>query len=675
MKSFRAIVSEVAQPRGPEEKKFKDMHSYETKSHPVAPDAVFTGAIGADDLPKVKAKRKADQEGDVNYDKQFKESYGSTMVCKDCGDEFGKPTPGNGCTNDCNDKNENCWMPKEQYLAAQTTKEEAEINELDKKTLGSYIKKAHDNHELQRQLGQFHRDNAMAAGRGKEAEREADLMHKHKKKAVNRSMGINTAANKLTKEELELEVNEDLTMVSRQPHPKGGHIVTLIDKNGKKVVRHLNNGKVKDIKNVKDMKSEETQLDELSPETKKSYSKKADASIAKAVDTMKGRASRGWAVDKDSNYKTIQKRMQGKALLTRDRVNNQNEETQLDELDKKTLGSYIKKAGPDAVKQTAQAKRHADAGDMSDKDADMYKNYAKSQRAMDKAKNRQKGISKAVDKLTKEATADPDTVRMMKDNPHMIGQKGPGGLKSLDKNAQKKVKQALGKDAMKKESVEPDLDEALDKWAGADKRKSYYTSIKHAYKPKHTNSGNDSYDPKKVETQAHLQHAQNFHDKETDKGYDRYHTTHKTVPHHEAQVGHLHKAMKANAKGDAAGLKKHMTAYHHGNENHKINKTATYTHAHHLPHHGESKDVKEEVNETTMSAVKKPVNVTGPDGRTRTVMKTTKNKRTDDFGQDVIKAEDKAEVNAMVKAALGGKTKMKESVLNMFASKLKGDSE
>ena len=595
MKSFRAIVSEVAQPRGPEEKKFKDMHSYETKSHPVAPDAVFTGAIGADDLPKVKAKRKADQEGDVNYDKQFKESYGSTMVCKDCGDEFGKPTPGNGCTNDCNDKNENCWMPKEQYLAAQTTKEEAEINELSKKALGNYIKTASNDAA----------DHAQDTGKhyGNKANYKAFLSSWEREK---RRKGVNMAVNKLAKEELELEINEDLTMVSRQPHPKGGHIVTLIDKNGKKVVRHLNNGKVKDIKNVKDMKSEETQLDEL---------------------------------------------------------------------DKKTLGSYIKKAGPDAVKQTAQAKRHADAGDMSDKDADMYKNYAKSQRAMDKAKNRQKGISKAVDKLTKEATADPDTVRMMKDNPHMIGQKGPGGLKSLDKNAQKKVKQALGKDAMKKESVEPDLDEALDKYLGTDKRKSYYTSVKHAYKPKHTNTGNNSYDPKKVETQAHLQHAQNFHDKETDKGYDRYHTTHKTVPHHEAQVGHLHKAMKANAKGDEAGLKKHMTAYHHGNENHKINKTATYTHAHHLPHHGESKDVKEEVNETTMSAVKKPVTVTGPDGRTRTVMKTTKNKRTDDHGQDVIRAEDKAEVNAMVKAALGGKTKMKESVLNMFAYKLKGDSE
>ena len=118
---------------------------------------------------------------------------------------------------------------------------------------------------------------------------------------------------------------------------------------------------------------------------------------------------------------------------------------QVDEISKKTLGSYIKKAGPDAVKQTAQAKRHSDAGDMADKDRDMYKAYGKSQRAMDKAKNRQKGISKAVDKLTKEATADPDTVRMMKDNPRMIGQKGPGGLKSLDKNAQKGISKAVDK--------------------------------------------------------------------------------------------------------------------------------------------------------------------------------------------------------------------------------------
>lgn len=97
-----------------------------------------------------------------------------------------------------------------------------------------------------------------------------------------------------------------------------------------------------------------------------------------------------------------------KATKTLNRLSGMSEAA-INELDKKTLGSYIKKAGPDAVKQTAQAKRHSDAGDMADKDRDMYKHYAKSQRAMDKAKNREKGISKAVDKLTKE-----DTMRVAK---------------------------------------------------------------------------------------------------------------------------------------------------------------------------------------------------------------------------------------------------------------------
>lgn len=76
---------------------------------------------------------------------------------------------------------------------------------------------------------------------------------------------------------------------------------------------------------------------------------------------------------------------------------------QIDELKKSTYGSYIKKAGPDAVKQDAAAARHDAAGMDADKDADMYKHYGKAQRAMDKAKNRRKYINKAVDKLTNES--------------------------------------------------------------------------------------------------------------------------------------------------------------------------------------------------------------------------------------------------------------------------------
>jgi len=75
MKSFRQILGEVAQPKSAEEKAFKDLHTYETMPHPVALDHQFTGAIGADDLPREKAKRLADQEGDANYDTSYDDAF------------------------------------------------------------------------------------------------------------------------------------------------------------------------------------------------------------------------------------------------------------------------------------------------------------------------------------------------------------------------------------------------------------------------------------------------------------------------------------------------------------------------------------------------------------------------------------------------------------------------
>ena len=69
MKSFKKFVAEVAQPKPEEEKRFKDMHSYDTKHHPVAEPHQHTGEIA-----KPKAKRLADQEGDANYDKAYKDA-------------------------------------------------------------------------------------------------------------------------------------------------------------------------------------------------------------------------------------------------------------------------------------------------------------------------------------------------------------------------------------------------------------------------------------------------------------------------------------------------------------------------------------------------------------------------------------------------------------------------
>ena len=76
-------------------------------------------------------------------------------------------------------------------------KSEAKINELDKKTLGSYIKKAHSNKETQDNLATHHKDAGVMADKDKDMYKQFDLMHKHKKKSVNRSMGINRAVRKL----------------------------------------------------------------------------------------------------------------------------------------------------------------------------------------------------------------------------------------------------------------------------------------------------------------------------------------------------------------------------------------------------------------------------------------------------------------------------------------------
>ena len=57
-------MAEVAEPKSSEEKKFKDMHQPEVKPHPVAEPTQHKAE-------KPKAKRKADQEGDANYDKAY----------------------------------------------------------------------------------------------------------------------------------------------------------------------------------------------------------------------------------------------------------------------------------------------------------------------------------------------------------------------------------------------------------------------------------------------------------------------------------------------------------------------------------------------------------------------------------------------------------------------------
>ena len=153
-------------------------------------------------MKKLRSDRTDDRGQDVI---RTNEASMDNMCCKDCGDMFGKPTKGNACKNDCNDPNQSCWVNKESY-------NEEVVNELNKKTLGSYIKKAHNDSELQRQLGQHHKDHAMKYGQTKDGQKHAALMHKHKKRYVNRAMGINTAVKRLVGESFTEMLDEAVRM-------------------------------------------------------------------------------------------------------------------------------------------------------------------------------------------------------------------------------------------------------------------------------------------------------------------------------------------------------------------------------------------------------------------------------------------------------------------------------
>ena len=81
MKSFKTLLSEVAEPKSAEEQRFKDQHTYEVIKHPVALDSQFTGEITPGQNTKDKGKRAADQKGDAAYDKAYsKHGDGSTKL-------------------------------------------------------------------------------------------------------------------------------------------------------------------------------------------------------------------------------------------------------------------------------------------------------------------------------------------------------------------------------------------------------------------------------------------------------------------------------------------------------------------------------------------------------------------------------------------------------------------
>ncbi len=79
MKTFKQIISEVAEPLGDDEKRFKAKHVIQKIDHPVADENQFTAKNTKKDKSKIAGYKDGDDE--VVYEAKM-------MTCEDCGEEY-----------------------------------------------------------------------------------------------------------------------------------------------------------------------------------------------------------------------------------------------------------------------------------------------------------------------------------------------------------------------------------------------------------------------------------------------------------------------------------------------------------------------------------------------------------------------------------------------------------
>ena len=92
MKTFKQIISEVAEPLGDDEKRFKAKHVVQKIDHPVADENQFTAKNTKKDKSKISGYKNGEDE--VVYEAKM-------MTCEDCGEEY---KAGGEC--DCEDDEE-----------------------------------------------------------------------------------------------------------------------------------------------------------------------------------------------------------------------------------------------------------------------------------------------------------------------------------------------------------------------------------------------------------------------------------------------------------------------------------------------------------------------------------------------------------------------------------------
>lgn len=357
-------MSEVAQPKSEEEKRFKAQHDQATGKHPVATDAQHKGH------DKPKARRKADQEGDANYDKAY--------IVKEAKEDDEPASP-----------DESSMAQKQaefiQYVGREMgehVKAGKEFPEWMQNKLSAVHQAAKDLHST---LGAHGGDDDMDESYGKKMKKEelkgGQKALDHNKNGKLDAHDFKMMRAKKKNEEVDLEEGHATWEVSfkTQGHKtqtvKGRNTAEAIKKAEKRATAAHPKKQMAMYKGIKKVSEEVEQIDELSKKTLGSYIKKAADDKADNAYNLGARDA-----DNKGSWGKSFKRRKGIAKAV-DKLANEEVE-QIDELSQETLRQYHGKAGADLQKK----REKLDKGTLTSKD---YK----------QGRNRAAGLNRAANKM------------------------------------------------------------------------------------------------------------------------------------------------------------------------------------------------------------------------------------------------------------------------------------
>jgi len=167
MKQFKDILSEVGQPKAPEEKRFKGQHEIEKIDHPVALDHQFTGDI--DGLtPKKRPADNAKGDDAKAYDQAYKKKVSQTL-----------PKRGNTIVVDDEELTDDYDWSEEQLNALAEALDNYDLEDLTEEEIDEVIGRAAK--AIGRGIKRQTIDRFTTSGQADRAERQADKLEKKMK--------------------------------------------------------------------------------------------------------------------------------------------------------------------------------------------------------------------------------------------------------------------------------------------------------------------------------------------------------------------------------------------------------------------------------------------------------------------------------------------------------------